>query len=725
VKLYWVWRRELRVMLRAPVVYVVGGLFLVVQGIAFAGLVGALSDPRRPAPLGALLEGQLAGTLLTWVLQLVVITLLGMRAIADERRDGAWELLLTTGVGERAAVVGKWLAASTVYALLWVPTLLYLGVVAVFRADSGGWDLATIACGYAGAIALGAALLAWSIAASAATTSTLAAGALGFALTIGVFLIGELPAAWPDVALDHPALATALGAISLRGRLGELARGEITAGALALIAGLAATGLSVGVALACAGRRRSREVRARFAATGLLALIAALLVALALRHPVRWDVGGQSSLDPQTRAVIAELPATATITIIEPTLGALSPLYDEVARVVQRMTELGPVRERRLDPAHLPGGIDAAAREAGLLKNDLQNNGGVVVELGGKRRVVDVVQLADIELGVGGAPAIRRLAIEQAIAGALAELASPVPLTACAVKGHGELPIRAKAAADADWTIVADRLGGIGIGVDDIELAAGVPPRCQVVLVAGPTSALTPNEALALQAFVSRGGGLLVAAASRPTARGELAPTGLDGLLASEGLGLPAAIAIDPTLAMRELPGALIVFDGYADHPVNVGFARVRPTLWYQPRVVITADGAKPLISATAASWGERDLLHGPPARDPDDLVGPVALAALGGHHRVIALGSAESFASSLLAGGASAGDLWIAQAVRFLAGRPVSRLAIESRTPAEVRLIMTDGERRAVIALCTGGIPLAWVLVGGGLVMWRRRRTR
>src|SRR5207247_595121 len=83
----------------------------------------ALSDVRRPAPLGALLEGQLSGTLLTWVLELVVLTLLGMRAIADDRRSGAWELLLTARVGEGAAVVGKWVAAVVVYALLWVPTL--------------------------------------------------------------------------------------------------------------------------------------------------------------------------------------------------------------------------------------------------------------------------------------------------------------------------------------------------------------------------------------------------------------------------------------------------------------------------------------------------------------------------------------------------------------------------------------------------------------------------
>ncbi|HEY5947432.1 MAG TPA: hypothetical protein VIV40_18140, partial [Kofleriaceae bacterium] len=133
---YWVWRRELQVTLRAPIVYAIGGLFLAVQGIAFGGLVSALSDPTRPAPLGALLEGQLAGTLLTWVLQLVVLTLLGMRTIADDKRSGAWELLLTAQVSERAAVVGKWLAAVTIYAILWLPTLVYLGVVAHYRVDS-------------------------------------------------------------------------------------------------------------------------------------------------------------------------------------------------------------------------------------------------------------------------------------------------------------------------------------------------------------------------------------------------------------------------------------------------------------------------------------------------------------------------------------------------------------------------------------------------------------
>ena len=175
-------------------------------------------------------------------------------------------------------------------------------------------------------------------------------------------------------------------------------------------------------------------------------------------------------------------------------------------------------------------------------------------------------------------------------------------------------------------------------------------------------------------------------------------------------------------LPWRELPGAVLVIDGYAPHPVNEGFALARWTLWYQARAVVATGAAQPLVSATAASWGERDPDHPPPTKDPDDLAGPVALAAIS--QRVIAVGSAESFATSIVSSGRSAGDLWLAHAVRFLAGKPAPKLSIGARAPDEVRLVMTDGERRAVIALCTAGIPLAWILVGAAVLLVRRRRS-
>lgn len=723
---YWVFRRELHTMLRAPILYVVGGVFLVVQGIAFAGLVGALSDPRRPAPLGALLEGQLAGTLLTWVLELVVLTLLGMRAIAEDKRSGAWELLLTARVGEGAAVAGKWAAATVLYALLWVPTLAYLAVVAVFRADDGGWDLATIATGYAGAIAIGAALLAWAIAASASMSSTLGAGALGFALLIGIFLVGELPALWPAFAVDHPSLAAVLRACSVRETAGAFARGEITVASLVLVAGLAVTGLSLAVTLACAGRRSGREVRRRTAGTLLLLAIAVLAGGLAIVRPMVWDASAQrrNSLDPDTREVLAALPPGATLTIVQPTLGGLEPIYDEVGRVAARMQRVAPgLTVRAVDPANAPGGLAAVARAAGLQPGDLAQGGAVLADVAGRRRVIDLLALATIDRGPDGAPRVERLAIEQAIAGAFAALTASAPLRACFTAGHGELPVEQKDAKGADWTLVADRLRAEGITVEPIDLASLATSACNVLVVAGPATALSEEDALAIQAHVKRGGALVVAAASR-TLDGSLGATGLEAVLAADGLGIPAAIVVDPALTVRELPGALIVTTGYAEHPINAGFSGARPTLWFQPRPVVSGKGATPLVSATAQSWGERDLVHGPPQKDPDDLAGPSVLAALGASGRVLALGSAESLSTAVLGGGASAGDLWLAHAIRFLAGAPEPVVAVAATAPSQVRLVMTSAQRTTVIAICVGVIPLAWVLVGGVLVWWRRRRA-
>ncbi len=702
---YWVMRRELAVTLRAPIAYLIGGLFLVVQGIAFAGLVDAMSNAQAPAPLGALLEGQLAGTLLTWVLQLVALTLLGMRAIADDRRTGAWELLLTAQVSERAAVIGKWLAASLVYALLWVPTLAYLAIVAVYRSGSGGWDLGAIAVGYAGAIAMGAALLAWTIAASASTANPLVAGAAGFAAVIALFLFGELG----SVLGDHPTLAAIVEACSLRGHLLRLARGDVGGATVCVIAGIAVVGLSLAVALACVGRRRFAW--RRFAATGLFAAIAIAAAIELERHPVHWDASAaaRNTLDPRTEAVLAGLDTT-TLTIVAPTLGALEPLYDEVARVAERFADAAPdLRVRRVDPASIPGGLPAAARAAGLAAKDLAASGAVVVEVGTRRTVVDVFQLATIERGQGG-PTIERVAIERAL---VAAVAPPVPIAVCATSGHGELSLVADPRG-ADWAAVVARLAGAGVTIE----AGPISARCRVVLVIGPTSPLSADEALAIQAVVRSGGGLLVAAASRMVGDG-LSPTGLEGVLAGEGLGLPLAIAVDPTLAVRELPGALLVVTGYAAHPIDEGFAGKRAMLWFQPRVVT----GTPLISATAASWGERDLVHGPPVKDADDFAGPAILAAVG-THRVVAIGSAESFTSAVLAGGASAGDVWLARVVRWLASQPLEDAAIAERTPDQLRLVMTSRERSTAIALCVAGIPLAWLLLGGVVVVLRRRRA-
>jgi hypothetical protein len=215
-------RRDLGATLRAAVGLVVGVLFLAAQGASFAALVSALSDPRRLAPLGAVLEGHFGGTLLHWTLQLAVVSLIAMRTIAEDRRAGTWEVLLTAPVRESEAVVGKWLAAVAFYALLWLPTLAYLVVLAVYSPPDARIDPGPVAAAYAGEIAIGAAFLAVGVAWSAATASQIVAGIGTFATLLGLLLVGEAP----SLGADLPWAA----ALSPRAHLAAFARGEIAAG---------------------------------------------------------------------------------------------------------------------------------------------------------------------------------------------------------------------------------------------------------------------------------------------------------------------------------------------------------------------------------------------------------------------------------------------------------------------------------------------------------------
>lgn len=345
----------------------------------------------------------------------------------------------------------------------------------------------------------------------------------------------------------------------------------------------------------------------------------------------------------------------------------------------------------------------------------------MIVDVGPRRRVVDLLAIATVDRGPDGAPRVERLAIEQSIAGALAALTSLVRVKVCVSTGHGELPFDIKDKQGADWTMVADRLRAEGMTIEAVALT-GVT-TCSVVIIAGPAVALAADEALSIQTYL-RGGGAVIAAAASRTLDGSLGAMGIESVLAADGLGIPAAIVVDPSLTVRELPGALLIASGYADHPINAGFRNARPTLWFQPRAVLVDRGAIPLVSASTESWGERDLEHAPPQKDGDDLAGPVAVAALGSSKRLLAIGSAESLSTAVLSGGASAGDLWLAHAVRFLAGVPEPTVTIAATAPSQVRLVMTSAQRTAVIALCVGVIPLAWVLIGGALVLWRRRRA-
>jgi len=713
-------RRELGAYLRAPVAYVVGVLFLAVQGASFAALVSTLADPARPAPLGAVLEGHFGGTLLHWTLQLAVVSLLAMRTIAEDRRTGVWEALLTAPVTEAEAVVGKWLGAVAFYGLLWLPTLAYLAVLAAFAPPGAAIDPGPVAAAYAGELVVGAAFLAVGVAWSAATASQIIAGVGTFATLLALVLAGEAPALGVDAGW--------LEALSPRAHLATFARGELALASLVPIAGLAAVGLSAAIALAGLGRRRRGESSARGIATGLVALIAVLATVVAMRHPRSWDVTARdlNSLDDATRAVLARVDAPVDVWIVQPSIADYQPVYEVTARALARMARAQPLLHvRARDPAAAEGGLEALARDAGLAVEDLSRVGGVVIAAGPRRRVVNLLDLAAFGRDALAAPTVTRLAAESAVASALAEVLERAPAVVCATTAHGELPLGG--GADPTWAPVAARLARDGLRAEAIaDVAGGVPARCRVVAVIAPKRPLSADESLAIDRYLDGGGGVLLAAPPVDPA-GAGGATGLELVLARRGVVLSRAVAFDPDSAV-DRSGAFRVVSGYGDDPIAAGFQGQRLTVWLAPRALDLRPSAgvavAPLVSTSEGGWGEVDLVA-PPARDERDLSGPVVIAAVarsrGGS--LVVLGDALS-ASSVIAGrGHGAGDLLAATAIARLAGRTRPAVGGEDKTPEQVRLVMTAAERRAVAILCVGVIPLAYAVAGLIVVIVQRRR--
>lgn len=729
-------RRELLAAFHAPIAYVVMVLFLALQGFSFWAVVEVLADPSRPAGYGAVLRTHFGGTFVYWAVLFAVVALVTMRLVAEERRQGTWEALLTTPAGEGEVVLGKWLGALAFYALLWIPTLAYPIVLAAYAPPGAEIDAGPIASAYLGVMLSGAGFLALGLSASALGESQVVAAVVSFAGLLGLLLVGQLA----DVARDLGALAGVVRFLDLRRHMDELARGSIAADAIALFAGLAALGLAGAVVLAARGRGSVAAGRRRLAAFGLVALSVALAGVLAARHPVSRDVsaGQVNRLDGRTAAVLASIDRPVVATVVRPEVEAFEPIYAEVDRVLDRMARAQPLLSRRdLDPGREPDEVAALAGELALAPRDLADGGAVLFAMGERRRGVDLLDLAELgrdELQVGAMTAFRA---EESFARALVELAAGDRPVVCETSGHGE---RALGGDDGDWRQVGARLSQDGFSIEDAgDLRAGVPPRCRVLVVAGPAAPLAPAAALEVASWLDRGGRLLVAAPDRPADPGAaaLGATGLELVLARYGVGLPAAVVVDPQGAL-DVPLTWATATGYGDHPVTRAFRGRRLTVWQHPRAVVLgepearAGRAAPrgavLVHGSPTAWGETDLVALFGGRDVEasgaDLIGfssvAVAVEADGGA-RLVVLGSATSPSSSLVGRGLGAADALVASAVAWLAGREVS-LAIGARTPEHVRLVMTPGARRGVFALCVVALPLIAAALGG-LLWWRRSR--
>jgi len=212
--LWATYTRELRAYFLSPLAYIVLFFFLVVNGAIFVFLILNLIDPRVMVQDPALFYF----FRFSWLMLLLLVPVLTMRLISEELRSGSIEILMTAPITESQVVAGKYLAAFTFYASLWLPTLVY-GIL-IARQSEVDWG--PVAAGYLGILGIGAFLLAVGTFASATTRSQLVAAMVSVSLVLLLFLL-----AWFAERVDNEVLKQALSYADLFAHIDEFARGIV------------------------------------------------------------------------------------------------------------------------------------------------------------------------------------------------------------------------------------------------------------------------------------------------------------------------------------------------------------------------------------------------------------------------------------------------------------------------------------------------------------------
>jgi len=208
--------RELVAYFSSPLAYVVLTAFLFFNGYIFWLIVAFLNDPRTQAM--APLKLMFGGTIFFWLFLLFVVPVITMRLLAEERRSGTLEVLLTSPVSEAQVVIGKFVAAFIFYLFLWLPTVAYVIILASYSSIDRGPVLA----GYLGIALLGVLFTAVGLFTSALARNQIVAAMFAFAVLVVLFSLGLL-----EQLVFQQALKSALGYMNLWEHMDDFARGLV------------------------------------------------------------------------------------------------------------------------------------------------------------------------------------------------------------------------------------------------------------------------------------------------------------------------------------------------------------------------------------------------------------------------------------------------------------------------------------------------------------------
>lgn len=168
--------RELLSEFCSPIAYVALSVFLLLSGYFFAVILNATQEATLRYSFG-----NFSVTLL------FLAPALTMRLLAEEKKTGTLEVLMTAPLTEWDVVLAKFLAGWALYLFILAPTALYW----LFLKMVGGQpDAGPMLTGYAGLVLMGAVFVAIGLFASSLTSNQIIAAVLSFLILLGFWVLG-------------------------------------------------------------------------------------------------------------------------------------------------------------------------------------------------------------------------------------------------------------------------------------------------------------------------------------------------------------------------------------------------------------------------------------------------------------------------------------------------------------------------------------------------------
>jgi ABC-type uncharacterized transport system involved in gliding motility auxiliary subunit len=428
--------------------------------------------------------------------------------------------------------------------------------------------------------------------------------------------------------------------------------------------------------------------------TGILVIVNFL----ASRHSIRWDLSENQNftLAPQTHRVLRGLPHDVKITVFT---REKDPGYQVFKERLESYRQASPkLSVEFIDPEKQP----KIAQSYGIFRTDT-----AIFESNGQ--TIRVTSPSEVEL-----------------TGALIRISKDAKKRIVFVEGHNELNVEDKDRNGLSAAKEALIRQGYEVGTLSLLKESAVPDKTSVLILAGPRRAVMKDEQDRIQAYVEKGGHLLVLA--DPDIQ-----TGLESLLAHWGLGLGSGVLVDlqDRLAQGDLTALLV--RTFTEHEItqDLNSAVLLPLsrhVTFDEQIGKDWDFV-PLARTSPNSWAEMNMQGRVVIlNEKEDVKGPLPMAAALAPKKVpeegkprpaiVVIGN-STFVSNAFFNFPGNSDFFLHTTGWLAEERDL--ISIAPREPALHPFTPNPTQERALIYIQVVFLPLVTLLTG--IIVWRKRR--